>query len=112
MQDIALNILTSSSSRDQALNNTQVDEYYYDLTPEGRASVTVALTENPYPGLRPFKTNESVVFFGREGISAILMERIAQQRFLAILGSSGTGKSSLVRAGLLPALNNLPGKHG
>ena len=58
----------------------------------------------PYPGLRPFETDEAALFFGRETHTTELLRRLAEQRFLAVVGSSGSGKSSLVRAGLLPAL--------
>ena len=60
--------------------------------------------ENPFPGLRPFETDEYRLFFGREGQSDALIARLQRSRFLAIVGTSGSGKSSLVRAGLLPAL--------
>ena len=59
---------------------------------------------NPFPGLRPFETEEYRLFFGREGQSDALIERLKRSRFLAVVGTSGSGKSSLVRAGLLPAL--------
>jgi tetratricopeptide (TPR) repeat protein len=59
---------------------------------------------NPFPGLRPFETDEYLLFFGREGQSDALVERLERARFLAVVGTSGSGKSSLVRAGLLPAL--------
>ena len=59
---------------------------------------------NPFPGLRPFETNEYRLFFGREGQSDELIRRLQRSRFLAVVGTSGSGKSSLVRAGLLPAL--------
>ena len=59
---------------------------------------------NPFPGLRPFETEEYRLFFGREGQSDELLERLARTRFLAVVGTSGSGKSSLVRAGLLPAM--------
>ncbi|MEM7385791.1 MAG: hypothetical protein AAF514_12675, partial [Verrucomicrobiota bacterium] len=59
---------------------------------------------NPFPGLRPFRTEEEYLFFGREAQTRELITRLHDQRFLAVLGSSGSGKSSLVRAGLLPAL--------
>jgi WD40 repeat protein len=65
---------------------------------------TVAL-ENPFPGLRPFESEESHLFFGREGQSDELLARLRRKRFLAVTGTSGSGKSSLVRAGLLPALH-------
>ena len=59
---------------------------------------------NPFPGLRPFEFDESHLFFGRDGQSEQLIGKLARTRFLAVVGSSGSGKSSLVRAGLLPAL--------
>jgi len=59
---------------------------------------------NPFPGLRPFESNETHLFFGRDGQSEELLRRLRRTRFLAVVGTSGSGKSSLVRAGLLPAL--------
>ena len=59
---------------------------------------------NPFPGLRPFETAEYRLFFGREGQSDALLERLERSHFLAVVGTSGSGKSSLVRAGLLPSL--------
>ena len=70
---------------------------------------------NPYKGLRPFGEQDSPDFFGREALTARLVERLGQAaragRFLAIVGPSGSGKSSAVRAGLIPALRagELPG---
>lgn len=60
--------------------------------------------KNPFPGLRPFEIDEYRLFFGREGQSSALISRLERSHFLAIVGTSGSGKSSLVRAGLLPAL--------
>ncbi len=59
---------------------------------------------NPFPGLRPFEPEEDYLFFGRDGQSDELLKRLRRTRFLAVVGTSGSGKSSLVRAGLLPAL--------
>jgi N-acetyl-anhydromuramyl-L-alanine amidase AmpD len=59
---------------------------------------------NPYLGLRPFTTADSLYFFGRTEHTVSLLERLHRTRFLALVGSSGCGKSSLVRAGLIPAL--------
>lgn len=56
----------------------------------------------PYPGLRPFKIQEHGIFFGQEQNRDALFQRLAQHRFIAVLGESGCGKSSLVRAGLIP----------
>ena len=59
---------------------------------------------NPFPGLRPFDFEESALFFGRDGQSEEMIRKLGRTRFLAVVGASGSGKSSLVRAGLLPAL--------
>jgi WD40 repeat protein len=59
---------------------------------------------NPFPGLRPFEFDESHLFFGRDGQSEQLISKLGRTRFLAVVGTSGSGKSSLVRAGLLPTL--------
>jgi energy-coupling factor transporter ATP-binding protein EcfA2 len=60
--------------------------------------------DNPYPGLRPFLADETHLFFGRDAHRIELLQRLRQTRFLAVVGTSGSGKSSLVRAGLLPGL--------
>ncbi len=62
------------------------------------------IPSNPFPGLRPFEFNESLLYFGRDGQSEQLLRKLSASRFMAVIGSSGSGKSSLVRAGLLPAL--------
>lgn len=62
------------------------------------------LPSNPFPGLRPFEFNESLLYFGRDGQSEQLLRKLGSTRFMAVIGTSGSGKSSLVRAGLLPAL--------
>jgi energy-coupling factor transporter ATP-binding protein EcfA2 len=61
-------------------------------------------TPSPYPGLRPFQQDETDLFFGRETQIEEMLARLEDRRFLAVVGTSGCGKSSLVRAGLLPAL--------
>lgn len=92
-------------------------------TPEGTAVVDKILSPaaehehipNPYKGLRAFQEADAGTFFGREKLTEHLVQRLAEQgeeaRFLAVVGPSGSGKSSLVKAGLLPALrqNRLPG---
>ncbi|HKP72269.1 MAG TPA: hypothetical protein VJT82_04980, partial [Pyrinomonadaceae bacterium] len=59
---------------------------------------------NPFPGLRPFEFHESNLYFGRDGQSESMLGKLSRRRFVAVVGTSGSGKSSLVRAGLLPAL--------
>ena len=71
--------------------------------------------ENPYKGLRAFQSADNQDFFGREKLTARLIKRLEEAhefgRFLAVIGPSGSGKSSLVKAGLIPALwrGDLPG---
>src|SRR5690242_13941855 len=59
---------------------------------------------SPYPGLRPFDTEEAHLFFGREEQVDELLRRLHATCFLAVVGPSGCGKSSLVRAGMIAAL--------
>ncbi|MFN7927193.1 MAG: hypothetical protein U0Y68_04475 [Blastocatellia bacterium] len=59
---------------------------------------------NPFPGLRPFEFDESHLFFGRDGQSERVLRKLSATRFVTIVGTSGSGKSSLARAGLLPEL--------
>ncbi len=59
---------------------------------------------NPYVGLRPFFFEDSLYFFGRDRQINDLLSLLRHNRFLGVVGSSGSGKSSLVRAGLLPML--------
>jgi tetratricopeptide (TPR) repeat protein len=60
--------------------------------------------KQPYPGLRPFQQDEARIFFGRADEINRMLARLEEHRFLAVVGGSGSGKSSLVRAGLLPVL--------
>jgi WD40 repeat protein/DNA-binding SARP family transcriptional activator len=65
----------------------------------------------PYKGLAPFEVSDAAFFFGRERLVAELVARLVGSSFVALVGPSGSGKSSLARAGLLPALRDgfLPG---
>jgi energy-coupling factor transporter ATP-binding protein EcfA2 len=66
---------------------------------------TTSLTlANPFPGLRPFSVDESHLFFGREGQCETVLGYLARNRFAAVTGASGSGKSSLIYCGLIPAL--------
>lgn len=58
----------------------------------------------PFAGLSAFRATESAFFFGREDLVARLSERLLLHRFLAVLGPSGSGKSSVVLAGVVPTL--------
>ncbi|NJO07651.1 MAG: hypothetical protein HC876_20220, partial [Chloroflexaceae bacterium] len=71
------------------------------LSPEAVARHAPAC---PYPGLLPFETADAWRFFGRTADSATLVERLCYAPLQAVIGPSGSGKSSLVFAGLIPAL--------
>jgi formylglycine-generating enzyme required for sulfatase activity len=66
--------------------------------------LSTARPRGPYPGLRPFEIDEWSVFFGRERMIDEVIDRLAAHHLVMIHGSSGSGKSSLVRAGVLPKL--------
>ncbi len=59
---------------------------------------------NPFPGLRPFKIEESHLFFGREGQSDEVLLKMSKSRFVGVIGPSGSGKSSFIYCGVLPIL--------
>lgn len=84
-QDIVLEVLNSSKQ---------------NQTPEPQKIIT----GSPYPGLRAFREDESALFFGRTPEIHALLDILSNNRFLAVIGASGSGKSSLVRAGVLPQL--------
>ncbi|NUM47616.1 MAG: protein kinase, partial [Anaerolineales bacterium] len=71
--------------------------------------------QNPYKGIEAFDEADAEIFFGRENLVQNLLERMREMgeyaNFLAVVGPSGSGKSSVVKAGLLPALRQgaLPG---
>ena len=100
------------SSRAQAL----VRARQLDLLEGSRGSASLGFgnLDNPFKGLHAFQAGDAHKFFGREAMVQVLLDRLSdseQGRFLAIVGASGSGKSSLVRAGLIPALwrGEIPG---
>ena len=59
---------------------------------------------SPFPGLRAFTPDDAPIFFGRGRETDELIKKVSESRFVAVVGASGSGKSSLVAAGLLPRL--------
>jgi WD40 repeat protein/energy-coupling factor transporter ATP-binding protein EcfA2 len=59
---------------------------------------------NPFPGLRPFTSDESNLYFGREGQINEILVKLSVNRFICVMGYSGSGKSSLMSCGLIPVL--------
>jgi WD40 repeat protein/transcriptional regulator with XRE-family HTH domain len=67
---------------------------------------------SPYQGLARFEPGDSERFFGRDGPVAELLDLVRGGRIAAVVGASGSGKSSLLRAGLIPVLRNSPSPNG
>ena len=73
-------------------------------TDDFAAVFAITLPPRPYPGLRPFEQHEWPIFFGRERMTDAVVDHLLGRRLLVVHGDSGCGKSSLVRAGVLPRL--------
>lgn len=76
---------------------------------ETQVTLTSSITQegvgfNPFPGLRPFTIEESHLFFGREGQSDEVLMKLYENRFVAVVGPSGSGKSSFIYCGVIPIL--------
>lgn len=97
--------------RARELNLISTGDTTVDAAPsasQSAISVSLPEPENPYKGLHAFQTIDARDFFGREDSIRALINRMQEDvpyhRFLAVIGPSGSGKSSLVRAGLIPEL--------
>ncbi len=64
----------------------------------------ITFPDNPFPGLRPFRTDESHLFFGRRKQADEIVRNLLDNRFCAVTGASGSGKSSLIYCGVIPTL--------
>lgn len=96
-----MNTLTPEMHRD-----SDFDEIYTEI--EARMSgasgfLNQQAGESPYMGLRYFDTSDADLFYGRDALTGELLARVQKEPFLAIVGASGSGKSSVARAGLIPA---------
>lgn len=112
--------VATATAKDPAARFPSIDEFLDALdgsTPVGAAEATVsgasgatADVNNPYVGLRAFDEVDTENFFGRDRLVTEMVARwnadSAASRCLVVVGPSGSGKSSVVRAGLIPALRN------
>ena len=87
-------------SRSEANNSVNLT----DNQSVNQRSVDAENTMNPFVGLRAFNHSESHLFFGREEHIADVRTKLESNHFVAVVGTSGTGKSSLIRAGVLPSI--------
>jgi WD40 repeat protein/DNA-binding SARP family transcriptional activator len=85
----------------------------FDAAVGGAAPVAETYTsvENPYKGLRAFGEADAADFYGRDALVGELVRALVDRRLVAVVGPSGIGKSSIVKAGLVPSLRRraLPG---
>ncbi len=115
--DRAIGRATAKEPKDRLSDPLELAAAVRDALQGDASSVTVPAGEirNPYKGLRAFLEADAADFFGREAVTKRLLQRLEDDqpgsRFLAVVGPSGSGKSSVVRAGLVPALRRgaLPG---
>ena len=94
------------------LDRDDVDTTLADFDPETAPELPDELC--PYMGLDVFHEEDAGIFFGRNSLVAKLVNKLAEHQMLLITGPSGSGKSSLILAGLIPALKSgaLPGSDG
>ncbi|HVR32817.1 MAG TPA: BTAD domain-containing putative transcriptional regulator [Acidimicrobiia bacterium] len=103
-------VITRATSGDPSARFATANEFLVALTAalglgdDFARKETLTPTRNPYKGLRPFAETDAGDFHGRQDVIDALVDSVQGHRFVAIVGPSGVGKSSLVRAGLLPAL--------
>ncbi len=93
---------TAVAWRSAVLDHLELEPVAID---DGSRALT-DLRSCPYKGLASFQPEDASVFFGREDLVGDLLRRLQTNRVLVVAGPSGSGKSSLVRAGLLPALRS------
>lgn len=82
------------------------------MSPAADEVFEVRLPRRPYPGLRPFEKDEWPIFFGRERMADAVVAQLIEKRLLVVHGDSGCGKSSLVRAAVLPRLEQESARSG
>jgi hypothetical protein len=75
---------------------------FVDAAEIARVRSLCCLASTPFPGLQPFREDEAHLLFGRENQVDAMVDKLADTRFLAVVGTSGSGKSSPVNCGDQP----------
>jgi WD40 repeat protein/DNA-binding SARP family transcriptional activator len=105
-------MLALATAKDPALRfadaSSLAEAFRASIGPSSERTAAASAATNPFKGLRPFVEADAGDFFGREALVERMVARLAEDvegsRFLVVVGPSGSGKSSAVRAGLVPAL--------
>lgn len=87
-----------------ALNGDAEGEFLFFLDGFDAARLPLQAYVNPYKGLNSYEANDASLFFGRQKATQKLLNKYLESPFVMVVGASGSGKSSLVKAGLLPIL--------
>lgn len=77
---------------------------YIFLHPRHRLNLPPIPKREPYKGLKPFEEEDKELFYGRNRVIEELMQKVGERNLVVVTGASGTGKSSVVKAGLIPGL--------
>lgn len=105
-------VIAKATAEDPAMRFRSVDEYLaalgtaLDMDASRVVAEPPSLTpaRNPYKGLVAFKETDSADFFGRDQVTRDLIQAVGERRLVGVVGPSGIGKSSVIRAGLIPGL--------
>ena len=112
VEPAVLDVLARAGSQDSGDRPQSVTQLARELraavdgTINGREPTNVEPGTNPYLGLRAFDQTVSDRFFGRSRLVDELVQKLEQNRSLAVVGASGSGKSSVVQAGLVPEVQS------
>lgn len=102
------NIHVEQTARDVRgkMTGVEIQQFYGEIIvrPESIEDLPPAPGEPPFKGLAYYTEADAGIFFGREAMTRKLTGRLLDTRFLVLVGASGSGKSSLLRAGVVPAL--------